>query len=125
MCKDMEILNLLIEYNYPFNENTCKEIAYIGNIDTLKKIRKLGCPWNGEVLLKAASNYNSELLYWAIDQGCDTTLFNAEYSSCPGCGKGGYGDINCRCDKITYDSDDYLYDNSREEIEWERLRRQD
>ena len=122
---DLALLQWARERGCPWNAKTCAEIATLGKLTMLQWARENGCPWNGQVCVNAAKKNNTELLYWAESNGCDTTAFYEQFGSCSGCGKGGYDDIPCRCEKPRnpyFDDDNW---RQRAEYDSDEARRQD
>jgi hypothetical protein len=53
------------------NESSCTVAAVRGdNLEVLKYVIELGCPWSKNVCIIAASNGNLEILKWAVLNGC-------------------------------------------------------
>ena len=100
---DLKMLQWAHENGCPWDASTCAEIALHDNLPMLQWARNQGCPWDGRVCANAARNQRDTILKWAIQHHCDTQEFHEQFGSCSGCGKGGYGDVPCRCNN-TYNS---------------------
>lgn len=69
-ANNMEILDLLIIYGFPCNEETIAVAARKGNLEAMRLLRSYGCPWNEECLREAALNRNEECFMFAFENGC-------------------------------------------------------
>lgn len=121
---DLPMLQWAHENGCPWDARTCAEIALHDNLPMLQWARNNGCPWDGRVCVNAARKQNTDVLYWARRNHCDTREFDQEFGGCSGCGKGGYDDVPCRCDKTYnsyFDDDNWRQreaDNSDEARRW-------
>jgi hypothetical protein len=53
------------------DSTTCEAAVTTGNIEILKRLRENGCPWDKEVISKAARNGKWNIVKWARLNGCD------------------------------------------------------
>ena len=67
---DTKLLELLRQYNVPWDESTCTAAAKNGNINSLKYIRAQGCPWDRETLYYAVLNGHIDVVEYCLKNGC-------------------------------------------------------
>lgn len=53
------------------NALTCASVAYCGQLDVLKWLRSIGCPWSCITTMEAAKGGHLDVLIWAFENGCD------------------------------------------------------
>ena len=77
---DLESLKALRKLEFPWDEGTCEYAAYGGHLQVLMWARKNDCPWDEETCAHAALGGQLEVLKWARANGCPfgaETLFAA------------------------------------------------
>lgn len=76
----LEILKLLRDQGYQWNEWTCARAARGGYLDILKWCREQDppCPWDRRTCINAAKSGHRDILKWCIEQGCpcDEMIFD-------------------------------------------------
>jgi hypothetical protein len=81
------------------------------NLEIVKLLYNSGYLWKKNSLQSISKNgTDAEIVYWAKENNLDTELVYKKYPVCRRCGKGGFGDIACRCDRYNnsyYDDDNY------------------
>jgi hypothetical protein len=82
------------------------------NIEIVKLLHNSGYLWKKNSLQSISNNSkDAEIVYWANKNNLDAKIVYKKYPICGGgCGKGGFGDISCRCDRYYnsyFDNDNY------------------
>ncbi len=70
---NLEVLKHVISLGCPWSKNVCIIAAENGNLELLKWAVQNGCPWNISKMFPAAASCkrpNLELFQWLLDQGC-------------------------------------------------------
>ncbi|GFH53193.1 hypothetical protein CTEN210_09669 [Chaetoceros tenuissimus] len=67
---DTNLLELLRQYNVPWDERTCAAAAQKGNINVLMYARLNGCPWDGATLYNAVINGHIDVVEYCLNNGC-------------------------------------------------------
>jgi hypothetical protein len=73
-------LEWALENGCPISPAALGVIAKMGNLEYLKILRKYGATWDEDGCASAAGSGDSELLHWALENGClgnDDTFFTA------------------------------------------------
>ena len=58
------------EHGCPWDEKTCAEAAFNGDLECLKYAHENGCPWDEETCAEAAQYGHLECLKYAHENGC-------------------------------------------------------
>src|SRR5690348_12459849 len=53
-----------------WNEDVCAILAFHGHLETLKWVRRQGCPWDVDTCAEAAAKGHLAILKWVRSQGC-------------------------------------------------------
>lgn len=69
-ANDLRMLKWAKRIGCPWDESTCANSAFHGNIDILKYARSKGCPWDESTCSAAAGRGHLETLKWAHENGC-------------------------------------------------------
>jgi hypothetical protein len=111
VLKNIKHIEFLIQNNYKFDEDIMQYAVATKNIEIVKLLHNCGYLWKKNSLQSILKNGTDEqIVYWAEKNNLDTELVYKKYPVCRGCGKGGFGDIPCRCDtnyNSYYDDDNY------------------
>ena len=112
VLKNIKYIEFLIQNNYKFDENIMEYAVATKNIEIVKLLHNSGYLWKKNSLQSISNNSkDAEIVYWANKNNIDTKFVYKKYPICGGgCGKGGFGDIPCRCDRYYnsyYDDDNY------------------
>lgn len=75
---NLRILKFLCENGYYYDEITCAEAA--SNLECLKYLRELGCPWDIKTTQNAIELGNLDSLKYAIENGCPCSGFTYRQS---------------------------------------------
>ncbi|GFH53381.1 hypothetical protein CTEN210_09857 [Chaetoceros tenuissimus] len=68
--KAVEILELLHQYDVPWNESTCACAAANGNLTALIYARSNGCAWDEETLIHAVQSNHLNIVEYCLRNGC-------------------------------------------------------
>jgi hypothetical protein len=105
----MEEISLMFAEDEVERTNEQRDLAEEAEEERLQSIRWFYQRLNGERLECICDDY-----YYPWDESCEVCGKEPNDSTtCRGCGKGGYGDISCRCDNIQSYDDDYSYPHWR------------
>ena len=67
---DLESLKALRKLEFPWDRDTCAYAAYGGHLEVLMWARENGCPWGALTCFAAAESGHLEVLKWARENGC-------------------------------------------------------
>jgi hypothetical protein len=67
---DLESLKALRKLDFPWDRDTCAYAAKGGHLQVLKWARQNGCPWDEMTCWNAAEGGHLEVLKWARQNGC-------------------------------------------------------
>lgn len=64
------VLEWAREHGISWNESSCADAAFCGNLSLLQWLRENGCPWNVRVMIYAERKGHEHVVDWAIENGC-------------------------------------------------------
>ena len=118
VLKNIKHIEFLIQNNYKFDEDIMQYAVETKNLEIVKLLYNSGYLWKTNSLQSISNNSkDAEIVYWAKENNLDTKFVYKKYPICGGCGKGGFGDIPCRCDRY-YNS--YYNDDNYRQREYDR-----
>lgn len=70
-----------VERGYHCDEESCSNAASIGNLEILKYLHEIGCPWDKWTIAYAAKKDDDECLKYAFQNGCPYDQWASYFSS--------------------------------------------
>jgi hypothetical protein len=85
---DLESLKALRKLDFPWDRDTCAYAAKGGHLQVLQWARENGCPWDERTCWAAANGGHLEVLKWARQNGCPWDVNTCAYAA-----KGGHLEV--------------------------------
>ena len=85
---DLESLKALRKLEFPWDRDTCAYAAKGGHLEVLKWARQNGCPWDRDTCAYAAVSGHLDVLMWARQNGCPW-----DWRTCETAAEGGHLEV--------------------------------